>query len=218
MTTRYMTRAEIIADLPQVFREYSDLGMDDKDLAVAWMNYGIHAGTHDWNDVCVDRLYYNKERGDVGMLSMFRGWQSEDIPREEFDVWAGENLTSIEYFGDEYGLDRIIEEFGEIEGKYRVTALCGEDIPEFPEYIPQTVWDDIEAYNDLFSEIHTRQDINLATAIVQLKLLRGHSIPEVGWDSLGGEGVWDIVGNMLKLCLEMVYPYNTRIIRVEQST
>ena len=49
---RYMTRSEIIDDLSQVFKEQNDIRvLSDNALSMAWMNYGIHAGTEDWDYV-----------------------------------------------------------------------------------------------------------------------------------------------------------------------
>ena len=192
MATLYMTRAEIIKDLPRAFREQND--MNDHDLAAVWIRFGIHAGTWDWDDVCVDRLYYNAEMGRVDMLSMFRDWQGEEMSREEFDAWAGEYLINIEYFADENSIDEIIRKFyededkkivfGDDEEKYLVVELDSEDTPEFP-YIPDAIWNEIEAYDDLFAEIRTGQQMTLVAALVQLKLLRGNPIPEIGYPGHG---------------------------------
>ena len=219
--TLYMTRAEIISDLPQAFREQNDVRMYDEDLATAWMNYGIHAGTYEWDDVCVDRLYYNEEMGDVDMLSMFRGRQGEDMPRGEFDVWVRENLIQIEDVAGRYSLEDIIEAFGEIEGGYRITNLCGEEIPEFPGRIPQKVWDKITAYDDLFSEIHTKRDINLAATIVRLKLSGTEPIWQIGWDPFDGSMFMAAMGLVVQAYMAIQNPYeawgdhNKIIIRVE---
>ena len=49
---RYMTRLEIIDDLPQAFKEQNDIStLSDNALSTAWRNYGIHAGTEDWDYV-----------------------------------------------------------------------------------------------------------------------------------------------------------------------
>ena len=49
---RYMTRSEIIDDLPQVFKEQNNISiLSDNTLSMAWINYGIHAGTEDWDVV-----------------------------------------------------------------------------------------------------------------------------------------------------------------------
>ena len=189
MTTLYMTRKEIIDDLSKAFREQNDLeSMSDSDLAAAWISHGIHAGTWDWDDVCVDRLYYNAEMGKVDMLSMFRDWQGEDLSREDFDAWVSEHLTNIEYFADEYSLDKLNDEFCTQEGEYLVIELDSEDTPEYP-HIPQAVWNDLEAYDDgIFSEITSGQAVNLPTALVQLKLLRGRAVPEIGYPGHGFTG------------------------------
>ncbi|NIA12148.1 MAG: hypothetical protein GWP10_21120 [Nitrospiraceae bacterium] len=53
--TLYMTRAEIIDDLPHAFREQNDLeAMSDNDLATTWVTQGTHAGTWDWDDIRVN--------------------------------------------------------------------------------------------------------------------------------------------------------------------
>ncbi|NIA09462.1 MAG: hypothetical protein GWP10_06985, partial [Nitrospiraceae bacterium] len=89
-----------------------------------------------------------------------------------------------------YCLDKINDEFRTQEGKYLVVELDSEDTPEFP-HIPRAVWDDLEEYDDgIFSEINNGQAVNLPTAILQLKLLRGHSIPEIGYPGHGLIG-WD---------------------------
>jgi hypothetical protein len=198
MNTLYMTRKEIIDDLSKAFRDQNDLEeLSDNDLAAAWIRHGIHAGTESWDDVCVDRLYYNAEMRTIDMLSIFRDWQSaeeEDIDvfgqrsREDFDAWAGEHLTRIEYFAD-YSIDEIIETFSEKDEKFLVVELDSENTPDFP-YIPAQVWNGVEAYNDLFLEIQSGQEMMLAAAIIQLKLLRGYPIPELGYHGHGFTG-WD---------------------------
>ena len=113
MTTRYMTRKEIIDDLSSAFREQNDLaGLNNNELAAAWISHGTHAGTEDFDDVCVDQLYYNAEMGNLDMLSIFRDYAEEDISRSDFDAWGSEHLTYIEYFAAD-DLDEIIETFSD---------------------------------------------------------------------------------------------------------
>ena len=188
--TLYMTRAKIIADLSRAFREQNDLeSMSDSDLATAWVSQGTHAGTWDWDDVCVDRLYYDPEIG-VDMLSMFRDyWDSaQDDSREGFDEFCDECMTPIEYFADGYCLDKLNDGFSTQEGKYLVIDLDSEDTPEYP-HIPQAIWNELEEYDDgIFSEITSGQAVNLPTAILQLKMLRGRAVPEIEYPGHGFTG------------------------------
>jgi len=46
------TRAGLVADLPQAYREQNDLSsMNDAKIVAAWKRVGVHAGTWDWDDV-----------------------------------------------------------------------------------------------------------------------------------------------------------------------
>jgi len=51
MTTLYLTRTELINDLPRAFREQND--MTTTDLVATWKRFGIHAGTWDWDDIAI---------------------------------------------------------------------------------------------------------------------------------------------------------------------
>ena len=56
MPTLYITREDLIADLPRTYREQNDLeSMTDKQAIAAWKRFGIHAGTWDWDEVEIQR-------------------------------------------------------------------------------------------------------------------------------------------------------------------
>ena len=57
MTLLYLTRDEIIDDLPISVREQNDpKRMTDQDLIAMWERHGIHAGTWDWDNVEIWRI------------------------------------------------------------------------------------------------------------------------------------------------------------------
>ena len=111
------------------------------------------------------------------------------IPSTEFDEWAREHLIPIEDVADEYDVDAIIRAFYQDDETgllwndddiYLVVETDSENTPDFP-YIPDRIWKEIEEYDGLFEDICNGQPQHLATALVQLKLLRGHPIPEIGY-------------------------------------
>lgn len=56
MPALYITREDLIADLPRTYREQNDLeSMTDKQAIAAWKRFGIHAGTWDWDEVEIQR-------------------------------------------------------------------------------------------------------------------------------------------------------------------
>ena len=118
------------------------------------------------------------------------------IPSDEFDEWAREHLTPIEDVADEYDVDAIIRAFYQDDETgllwndddvYLVVETDSENTPDFP-YIPDAIWEEIEGYDGLFTDIRNGQPQQLATALVQLKLLRGHPIPEIGYSGHGFTG------------------------------
>nr|QNO41564.1 hypothetical protein HEBJAHIM_00005 [Methanosarcinales archaeon ANME-2c ERB4]QNO42118.1 hypothetical protein INBEEEIC_00020 [Methanosarcinales archaeon ANME-2c ERB4]QNO42276.1 hypothetical protein CCKMDOMK_00005 [Methanosarcinales archaeon ANME-2c ERB4]QNO42484.1 hypothetical protein LBOOMNCC_00037 [Methanosarcinales archaeon ANME-2c ERB4]QNO42569.1 hypothetical protein MMDHCPHC_00005 [Methanosarcinales archaeon ANME-2c ERB4] len=126
------------------------------------------------------KLYYNRECDDE--VRTPDDWED--------GFWKSEHLTDVDDLTDCYEMeDLTMLAISDVEGKFLVVELDSEDTPDFP-YIPRRVWDGIEAYNDLFSDIQSGQDMTLAAAIMQLKLLRGHPVPELAYAGHGFTG-WD---------------------------
>jgi len=140
-----------------------------------------------------ETLYYNAEMRKVAPLDDWKGPCEElkqNYEESDFAAWASEHLTDIDDLPDCYEMDDLTTPpISDVTGKYLIVELDSEDTPEFP-YIPRAIWDGIEAYNDLFSEIQSGQELNLAAAIMQLKMLRGHPVPELSYTGHGFTG-WD---------------------------
>ena len=146
-----------------------------------------------------EKLYYNNEARDVASLADWKDSHIEFLPVDEvfdFDTWKSENLTDVDDLPDLCDLEDLIKfPLRDVEGEYLVAELDSDDSADYP-YIPLWVWEEISEYDDIFSDINIGGYVNFPIAIMQLKLLRGHPIPEIGYTGHGFVG-WD--GRIIKI-------------------
>ena len=121
-------------------------------------------------------LYFYPDMAKVTTLKVWRNIYSDD---GYFDEWKSKYLIDVNKLADMCDIqDTLRCPIKAVEGCYRVTNINNVQIIDFSS-ISGWVFEKLSAY---FPYINNRWYLDFPTAIVLLKLLYGHSIPEIEYN------------------------------------
>lgn len=145
----------------------------------------------------LQKLYLNTNNYIVSNIDDLRYMYDCCIHQGQFDEWKSKYVIDVDNLPNIYTLESLTKSpIRDITGYYKVKKIIDDNI-YFP-HILQIVLEKIAKYNTIFSEICTDDYVNFPSAIAIIKIIRGHTIPEIGY--LGHNfKKWD--GIIIKACI-----------------